>query len=168
MATKKSGIAVHIPGVGPRHFRVIVSDFTGTLSFDGRLTAGVRPALATLAKQLDVYVITADTFGTVRRALARLPLEIHHLSGRGGTHDRQKRAFLRQFDLRSVAALGNGNLDRLMLRAVSRGGGLAIAIDNGEGCALDAIRNANLFISGAANALELLLNPRRLTATLRS
>jgi len=168
MPMKKPGIAVDIPGFGFRHFRILVSDFTGTLSFNGHLTAGVRPALAALGKQLDVYVITADTFGTVRRALSRLPLEIHHLSGPGGRHDREKRAFLRRFDLPSVAALGNGNLDSLMLRAVSRAGGLAIAVDNGEGCALDALRNANLFISGAANALALLLNPRRLKATLRS
>ncbi|HVN07960.1 MAG TPA: ATPase P [Patescibacteria group bacterium] len=168
MALNKPGIPVNIPGIGRRHFRILVSDFTGTLSLGGRLTAGVRPALAALAKQLDVYVLTADTFGTVGQALARLPLEIHHLTGPGGNHDRQKRAYVRKFDLCSVVALGNGNLDRLMLQAVARGGGLAIAVDNGEGCAIDAIRNANLFISGAANALALLLNTRRLKATLRS
>jgi len=164
---KKPGIFVDIPGLGRRDFRILASDFTGTLSRAGRLTPGVRPALAALAKQLDIYVVTADTFGTVRQALARLPLEIHCLSGPGGNHDRQKRAFVRAFDLRSVVALGNGHLDTLFLQAVRRAGGLAIAIDNGEGCALDAILSANLFISGAANALNLLLDPRRLIATLR-
>jgi hypothetical protein len=44
---------------------------------------------------------------------------------------------------------------------------LAVAVENGEGCALDAILNANLFVVGAVNALDLLLEPTRLRATLR-
>jgi len=165
---KKPGVTIDIPGSGRRQFRFLVSDFTGTLSRDGRLTPGVRPALTQLSKRMDVHVITADTFGTVRRALVRLPLAIHHLRGPGGDHDRQKRAFVRTFDLRNVVALGNGKNDRLLLKAVHQGGGLAIAVDNGEGCALDALRNANVFISNAANALALLLEPNRLKATLRN
>jgi len=54
-----------------------------------------------------------------------------------------------------------------MLKAVKEGGGLAIAVDNGEGCAVDALLNANVFVTGAANALDLLLDPVRLKATLR-
>jgi hypothetical protein len=54
------------------------------------------------------------------------------------------------------------------LKAVKEAGGLAIAVENGEGCALDAILNANLFVVGAVNALDLLLEPTRLLATLRS
>ena len=54
-----------------------------------------------------------------------------------------------------------------MLKAVKEAGGVAIAVDNGEGCAIDAILNANLLIHGSANALQLLLEPNRLKATLR-
>ena len=70
-------------------------------------------------------------------------------------------------DPRRVASFGNGNNDRLHLKAVKEAGGLAIAVENGEGCALDAILNANLFVVGAVNALNLLLEPTRLRATLR-
>jgi soluble P-type ATPase len=66
-----------------------------------------------------------------------------------------------------VVAIGNGNNDRLMLRAVKRGGGLAIAVDNGEGCAVDALMDSNILIHGAENALDLLLETPRLQATLR-
>ena len=66
-----------------------------------------------------------------------------------------------------MAAFGNGNNDRMLLKAVKEGAGLAVAVDNGEGCAVDALVNAHLFIVGAANALNLLLEPRSCKATLR-
>jgi hypothetical protein len=40
-------------------------------------------------------------------------------------------------------------------------------VDNGEGCALDALLNSNLLVMGATNALDLLLEPRSCKATLR-
>jgi len=46
-------------------------------------------------------------------------------------------------------------------------GGLAAAVDNGEGCAIDALTNAEIFIVGAANALDLLIDTKFMKATLR-
>jgi len=71
-------------------------------------------------------------------------------------------------DPRHVAVLGNGRNDRLWLELVKRAGGLAIAVDVGEGCAVEAIHSAHVFVSGIANALDLLLHTNRLKATLRS
>jgi len=34
---------------------------------------------------------------------------------------------------------------------------LAVAVDNGEGCAIDTLVNARIFNIGAANALEVLI-----------
>jgi soluble P-type ATPase len=82
-------------------------------------------------------------------------------------HDAEKQDYVKTLELRHVAVFGNGNNDRLLLKTVKEGGGLAIAVDNGEGCAVDAIMNAHLFIVGAANALNLLLEPRSCKATLR-
>jgi len=63
---------------------------------------------------------------------------------------------------------GNGRNDRLWLEEVKNGGGLAIAVDVGEGCAVEAINNAHVFISGICNALDLLLDTVRLKSTLRT
>jgi soluble P-type ATPase len=62
--------------------------------------------------------------------------------------------------------VGNGRNDRFWLRLVKQAGGLAV--DVGEGCAVEAIQNAHIFISGIANALDLLLRTNRVKATLRS
>ena len=74
---------------------------------------------------------------------------------------------MKRFQIEHVAAFGNGNNDRLLLRVVKQAGGLAIAVDNGEGCATDALLNAHLLITGAVNALNLLLETRACKATLR-
>jgi soluble P-type ATPase len=161
----KPGLAVDIPGFGRLELRFIVTDYTGTLSRGGSATGATRQRLERLAELLDIHVLTADTFGTAAREIGRLPLTIHMLGP--AAQDEQKRAFVEALDRRTIAAFGNGNNDRLLLRSVREGGGLAVAVDNGEGCAVDALRNANLFIGGIDGALDLLLEPDRLKATLR-
>jgi len=161
---EKPGIAIDIPGFGNRHIRIAVSDYTGTHSFGGAIEPIVKSGLRRLLTLVDLYIVTADSFGTAETELAGIAIPYKL---RTATHDIEKADYVSQFDLQHVAAFGNGNNDRLMLKAVKNGGGLAIAVDNGEGCALDAMRNADLFVVGAANALDLLLDPVRLKATLR-
>jgi len=161
---KAPGIAIDIPGFGRRILRTVVSDYTGTLSCYGQLTPGVKPLLRRLSKLVELAIVTADTYGTALEQLRGIAIP-HMLEQK--RQDLEKRAFVNRFDLSSVAAFGNGNNDRLLLRRVREAGGLAIAVDNGEGCALDTVRSAHLFISGARNALTLLLNPNALKATLR-
>jgi soluble P-type ATPase len=160
----KPGITIDIPGFGARQIRIVVSDYTGTHSRGGRVDPGVKGKLRELAALVDLHIVTADSFGTAERELAGIatPYKL-----RTAKHDIEKAEYVAQFELEHVAAFGNGNNDRLMLKAVKEGGGLAIAVDNGEGCAMDAMRNADLFVVGAANAIDLLLDPLRPRATLR-
>jgi soluble P-type ATPase len=113
---------------------------------------------------VDIHVVTSDSYGTVRDQLKGI-LEPHILGE--GKHDVQKQEFAKKFDARHVAAFGNGNNDRLLLSTVKQAGGLAVAVDNGEGCALDALQAAHVFIIGAVNAFDLLLERTSCKATLR-
>ena len=54
------------------------------------------------------------------------------------------------------------------LLAVKHARGLSVAVDGGEGCATDAIINASVFVTGSANALDLLLDQHRAVGTLRT
>jgi len=162
----KPGIHIEIPGFGRLELTALLTDYTGTLTCGGRLAEGVKERLAALSELVEIHVLTSDTFGTARHELAGLPVRLLLLEG--CDHDVQKARYLRDhFPPRHVVALGNGNNDRLMLQAVKEGGGLAIAVDAGEGCAVEALRHAHLLIRGAAPALELLKDPRRLKAILR-
>ncbi len=161
-------IDIDIPGFRRLEIHRVVSDYTGTHAFRGALRKGVRSRLIRLAKRVEIHILTSDTFGTAESELAGLHITLHKLGPKSRGHDKEKASYVRRHDPRHVAAFGNGNNDRLMLGAVKKAGGLAVAVDNGEGCALDAIRNANLFVSGSENALDLLLEPKRCKATLRS
>ena len=160
----KPGIIIDIPGFGRRAIQIVVSDYTGTYSRGGSIRPGVRKRLRKLAKLVDLRIITADSFGTAAKELKGIA-KPHFL--KTSRHDAEKAAYVSGFEPAHVAAFGNGNNDRLMQKAVKEGGGLAVAVDNGEGCAIDALLNAHLFIAGAGHAIDLLLDPTRSKATLR-
>lgn len=159
-------IVLDIPGFGRLEIHRFVTDYTGTHSCGGEVTEGVRARLMQLGTVLEIHVLTSDTFDTAQRELADLPITLRLLSG-DEPHDEQKARYVRALDPQHVVAFGNGNNDRLLLKTVKDAGGLAIAVDNGEGCALDAALNANILVRGSENALDLLLEPDRCKATLR-
>ena len=153
------GIDVVIPGrKRPLRIEHVVFDFNGTLAVEGQLVRGVAARLKGLAAQADVVVMTADTFGTARRALARLPVAVHIV--RGGT---EKQRFVESLGSRTVAAVGNGANDVPMLRAA----GLGIAVLGDEGTSSEAVRVATVVARDINVAIDLLLKPQRLVATLR-
>ena len=161
----KAGISLDIPGFGLRHISKLLTDYTGTLSCGGRLTVGVRESLNKIAESLEIHVITADTFGFAQQELRGLPLNFFLLTGEH--QDVLKREYGERLGLEHCVVFGNGNNDRLLLKAAKESGGIAIAVDNGEGCATDALLNSHIFIVGAVNALGLLLEPKACKATLR-
>ena len=162
---KKPGITIDIPGFGKVQIDAILSDYTGTLAFSGKLVPGVTDRLLRLAELVDIHIVTADSFGTAQEELKGLPLLCRKLEGTG--EDVQKQRYAMELNPHCLASLGNGNNDRLHMKLVKESGGLTIAVDNGEGCAHEALRHANIFVVGAVNALDLLLEPTRLRATLR-
>ena len=44
---------------------------------------------------------------------------------------------------------------------------MAVAVDNGEGCSVEAMQNTNIFIVGIVDALDLLIERTWCKATLR-
>jgi soluble P-type ATPase len=165
--SEKPGVRIDVPHFGSFHIKRVISDYTGTHSLDGKLTPGVIQRLRALHRLVDIDIVTSDSFGMAERELSKVPLTPRILSNTDVPADHQKKEIALQHDLRGVAAFGNGRNDRLLLEAAKQGGGLAIAVDNGEGCALDALLSAHIFITGSENALDLLLNATRLKATLR-
>ncbi len=163
---EKPGISLHIPNFPDISIHRIVTDYNGTLSLAGRLTPGVVERLRRLHELVEIDVITSDTFGTAAGELAPAGLR-PLLLPKASRHDEAKEAHVKTHDAAHIAAFGNGNNDAWMIKAVKEIGGLAIAVDNGEGCAVQTLLNAEIFVSGIANALDLLLDPTRCKATLR-
>lgn len=162
----KPGIAIEIPNFPDISIRRIVTDYNGTLSQGGKVSPGVVERLRRLSELVEIDVITSDTFGTAAAELAPAGLQ-PLLLPTDARHDRAKEAHVKSHEAAHIAAFGNGNNDSWMLKAVKDGGGLAIAVDNGEGCSVQTLFNAEIFVVGIANALDLLLDPIRCKATLR-
>lgn len=150
-----------IPGFGQVRLKHLVSDFTGTLSVDGRLIPEVKDRLNRISEFLKVHILTADTFGMARKELEGINCEVHILTGEN--HDLQKEDYLKGLGPQEVIAIGNGNNDRRMLRIARIG----IAVCLAEGCSRDAITSGDIIVNSPIDGLDLLLNPKRLKATLR-
>jgi soluble P-type ATPase len=155
-------IAVDVPGFGSLRLRSAVLDFNGTLARDGRLLPGVAPRLTALCAHLDLHVVTADTTGTAARALARLPVDVRVLGT--ARQAAAKDAEVRRLGADGVVAIGNGRNDAAMLARAA----LGIAVCGPEGCAADALAAARVLCVDIRDALDLLLTPLRLVATLRA
>jgi soluble P-type ATPase len=77
--------------------------------------------------------------------------------------DFQKEKYIISLGAHQVVAMGNGNNDRMMLKT-SRVG---IAVCLAEGLASEAARAADIIAGSITDALDLLVHPNRLIATLR-
>jgi soluble P-type ATPase len=153
--------AIDIPGFGEIRLEHLVSDFTGTLSVDGKRLPGVEDRLNRIADFMNIHILTADTFGLAREELKAVNCQIHILTGTG--HDIQKEKYVKKLGPEKVIAFGNGNNDRKMLKAARVG----LAVSEGEGCAVEALMAADIHVRSAVEGLDLLLNPKRCKATLR-
>jgi P-type E1-E2 ATPase len=154
-------IIVDLPGIGELHLKHLVLDYNGTIAFDGSLLSGVEEKLNQLANDLDIYILTADTFGTARQKCREIKGQIKVLSSSNGALEKEE--FVDSLGAKNVVAIGNGVNDSLMLKKAA----LGIVVIGAEGAAQKAIREADVVVNDINDALGLLLNNIRLKATLR-
>jgi len=154
-------IDIEIPGSGTLKLEYFVTDFSGTLSEDGIVLSGVREKLQALSEKLDIHVLTSDTFGRAKEELRGLHCRVHVLEGEG--HTAQKEKYVLGLGAEKVVAAGNGNNDVLMLRAAT----LGIAVCLREGCSVKSLEASRILVRSPIDAIDLLLSPKRLIATLR-
>ena len=154
-------IRIEIPGYDTLEFAYLVMDYNGTLAIDGHLISGVAERLKQLARQLEIHVITADTFGLAADNLRDLPVKLKIISA--SEQGRQKSQYIQKLGEEQTVAIGNGRNDRFMLMEAR----LGIATLQKEGASTEATQAANVVVNSILDALDLLLNPLRLKATLR-
>ena len=155
-------VGITIPGFKELRLAHLVLDYNGTLACQGRLFQGVHQKLEVLAPRLAIHILTADTFGTVRDQVAHLPADLAVIPS--GDQAGAKAEYVRRLGCEHTVAVGNGRNDRLMLQEAI----LGIALLQAEGLAVEALMAADVVVPGILEALDLLLVPAGLTATLRS
>lgn len=154
-------IEIDISGFGQRTFKHLVMDYNGILALDGRVQPGVFSRLSQLKKILEIHILTADTYGTVRTTFGHTDYTVHVLTT--GDECAAKAEYVRELGPQSCACLGNGSTDAAMLMEA----GLSIAVLQPEGVAMAVLSAAHILVPGIEAGLDLLLHPTRLKATLR-
>ena len=150
-----------IPGFRNLKIDKVVIDFNGTLACDGEIIADVKERLRILTAKCDVIVLTADTFGTVQDEFADMDIEIEIIDSDKGRE--YKSNFIEKLGSKNVIAIGNGNNDQLMLEKAV----LGILIIGDEGAATESLLASDTVIKDINDALDLLIKPGRLIASLR-
>jgi soluble P-type ATPase len=154
-------IEVDVPGRGTYRLEHVVLDVNGTIAVGGQLVEGVAQRLRLLRQSAEVHLLTADTRGQQHAIDTTLDMKAARIAAQGGAA--QKAAFVRELGGEAVCAIGNGAIDAEMVRAAA----LGIAVLGGEGLALETLNAADVVAPHINAALDLLLDPRRLVATLR-
>lgn len=138
-----------------------VCDFNGTIAKDGCLIKGVKEMIRTLSQRYKIFILTSDTFGSVKEELkdSNVSLKILHSKD----HSKEKASFITELGTENCAAIGNGNNDSSLLKNAK----LSISILGDEGCSRDTLLNSDIICKDIIDALELFIHPKRLIATLR-
>lgn len=155
-------ITFTIPDYGDLEISHLVLDYNGTLACDGKILPGVKERLNQLSTDVAIHVLTADTFGNAREGLKDIPCKLHILPKRN--QSQAKLDYVSELGVIDTVCIGNGRNDRLMLDEAAVG----IAVIQQEGAAMETLQSADVVCPGITDALDLLLHPKRLTATLRS
>jgi soluble P-type ATPase len=155
-------LEVNIPGYRTMALFFLVLDYNGTIACDGRLMAGVKERLEQLSRSLAIHILTADTFGSVQKEMTGIPCEVVVIGKENQTE--AKADYVRQLGLQKTVSVGNGRNDAQMLKESV----LGIAVIQEEGTSVETLVAADIATRSILDALDLLLHPLRLTATLRS
>ena len=152
---------IEIPGYKTLDLDYLVLDYNGTIAVDGLIPPAIKERLLLLGDSFKIYVLTADTHGTAAAMCDGLPLEI--MTFPSGSAMDEKLRILNSLGAEHCIAIGNGRNDVPMCQAAV----LSIAVMGTEGAYGKLLSECDVCSTSIADALDLLMLPKRLVATLR-
>lgn len=150
-----------IPGYKVLDLKYLVLDYNGTIAIDGYIPDYMREGLRRLADRFRIFVVTADTHGNAGAQCAGLPVEIYTFPSSDAAHAKQE--IVEKLGSEKCVCVGNGRNDVLMCRIA----GLSVAVMDAEGMYGRLSAEADVCVRSMREGLELLMNEKRLIATLR-
>jgi len=154
-------IEIRVPGRGDYAIEHMVLDLNGTIALDGKIIGGVKERIIALSKNVGIIVVTADTNKNAKKLLKDLPVALCTIEE--ARESEQKARLVREKGEEVTVCVGNGSNDVSMLKESAIG----ICIVGREGASSEAMMAADLVVPSINDALELLLKPHRMKASLR-
>ncbi len=149
-------IKVDVPNLRRITMETAVFDLNGTLGTEGHVEKDVRELLNELSKKLRVMVLSADTFGTLEGEFKGTSVEIRRVNS--GAEKAEVAALYSPY-----VAIGNGNNDVEMFKRAE----LSVCVLGKEGVSTKALLSSDVVVKDVRDAIEMLLDERKLIATLR-
>ena len=150
-----------IPGQGTFELKNIVLDLNGTITETGAFIPGVVEGFQALRRAgFRIFVLSGDTKGTLAQTFKDFPYIQAVLTPTA----QDKRTFVESIGPAHTACIGNGNIDVEMFK-VAR---LSLCTIQAEGSTTKAMLQADIVVTHIKHAMEILLDPHKLIATLRS
>ncbi|MCX5805160.1 MAG: HAD family hydrolase [Proteobacteria bacterium] len=154
-------ISVSIPGWGDLDIEYLVIDYNGTCATDGKLKEGVKELLEKVSRYIKIFIITADSYENVDNEVNIIGFKVLKVKKEGSGVEKAR--IIKELGPEKVVAIGNGANDVMMLKEAS----LGIGVIGDEGCSKDILKEADLVVKDITHALNVVLHPERLVATLR-
>lgn len=158
------GIDVKIPWGEKYIIENVVFDLNGTLATNGKIAKSTEDLLKKLAKQAKIYIITADTHNTAKQLEKEIGEFAEIFVLKSDEHDLEKARFVHTLGFRETVTLGNGANDLKMVEE----GILSFAVIAGEGAYAPLLGKVDMVVHNVDHAIEMLLNPMKIVATIRT
>jgi len=149
-------MTIEIPNYGKIEARAVAFDLNGTLGVEGRVSEEVKKLLERLSEKYIVVVLSADTFGTLEEEFKSLNVKIERVKD-----GNEKLENAMKYE--PYIGVGNGNNDVRMLENAE----LAFCVIGEEGATVDALLASDVVVKDVKDAIAMLLNEKKLIATLR-
>ncbi|MDK2983020.1 MAG: hypothetical protein PWP19_498 [Thermococcaceae archaeon] len=147
---------MEIPNYGRINAKTVVFDLNGTLGVEGKVSEEIKELLDKLSEKYRVVVLSSDTFGTLEGEFKGMKIKVEKVNN--GNEKLQK-----ALEYEPYIGVGNGNNDVRMLENAE----LAICVIGDEGASVEALLASDIVVKDVKDAINLLLNEKRLIATLR-
>ncbi|SCG81838.1 hypothetical protein DW1_0217 [Proteiniborus sp. DW1] len=152
----------NIPGRDRIEIENVVFDYNGTVAVDGKLIDDARELILKLKEYVNIYILTADTYGTVESQckelgvkVATFPKEMASLS---------KKEIVEGLGPEKTICVGNGFNDIEMFKICK----ISVAVMENEGCSGKLLSYSDIVTKSIKDAIEIILSENRMKATLRN
>ena len=151
-----------IPGRDDIEIENIVFDYNGTIAVDGKILSGVKELILKLEKYANIYILTADTYGTVGEECSNINVKVLTFPRKNA--GKFKKDIVKKLGGKKTLCVGNGFNDVPMFQESV----LSIAVIEGEGVSGKLLMNADIVTKSILDAINIILDKNKMKATLRS
>lgn len=154
-------ININVPGRCLYSIENVVFDYNGTIAVNGMISSSIKEKIAILCELANVYVLTADTYGSAAQECEGLNVKLMTFP-RDDAGD-YKAKIVSNLGGNNTICFGNGYNDIKMFELSK----ISVAVLGDEGMCSGLVSVSNILVKSIEDGINLLLKPNRLIATLR-